>query len=533
MRGMKVQNLVVSVIVVAIMTIVLGSALTAPVNARPGDIHIYSPDEYSKNVNMDETVIFIWSAYNNGSNPHQVFIELSPGDNGWTAELNEYHFELLPQEFHVIELTITAPNSRDYPEFSYYMNASVRDFVTGENWYEPIGVAASTITGGAYLPPTKALGFIPNFFAELGIDSLDNEWGVFLVSLLFWFLIGLIIFFVLDPFVKLLTKKTETKIDDEILAIVKGPIFGLIVIYGVVSSIKVLNVPWSWVNTMELLYAMLVIMLVAWMAFKILKDVLLIWGKAYSEKTDTEIDDIMLPLFEKVGMIVIIIIAIIAILNLLGIDVTMLVAGMGVMGLVIAFAAQDTLGNFISGMFLLTDRPFKVGDLVLMENGDYCRVEHIGMRSTKLYNTFDHDVIILPNSKIANEKVINLTEPDNKMKIQVIMGVDYSTDINQAKDIMLTIAKTHKGVMQEEGHSPFVRVVEFADSAIMIKLYAWVYHLTDQWKVASELREEMFYTFKKVGIEIPFPQRVVHMEKDASQANPAPGPERTRKGLDV
>jgi len=509
---MRTHKLAISIITVAIMTITVGSTMS--VLASPGDIHIYNPDSYTKEVNMGESVTYLWSVYNNGTNPHQVFIEMSTGDYDWIAVVNEYHFELQPQEFHVIELTVTAPNSRDYPDFSYYLNASKRDFVTGEYWVEPIGFASTTITGGAYTPPTKALGFIPNFFADMGVDALDNEYGVFIIAILFWVFIGLVIFFVLDPFVKLLTKKTETKLDDEILAIVKGPVFGLIVVYGIVDSIKVLNVPWSVVNSIELLYAMLVIVLVAWMSFKILKDVLLIWGKTYSEKTDTEIDDIMLPLFEKVGMIVIIVIAIIMILNLLGVDVTMLVAGMGVMGLVIAFAAQDTLGNFISGMFLLTDRPFKVGDLVLMENGDYCRVEHIGMRSTKLYNTFDHDVIILPNSKIANEKVINLTEPDNKMKINVVMGVGYDTDINQAKEIMLTIAQKHEGVMQEEGRAPFVRTVEFADSAIMIKLYAWVYHLDDQWRVAAELREAMFHKFKQVGIEIPFPQRVVHMQED-------------------
>lgn len=213
-------------------------------------------------------------------------------------------------------------------------------------------------------------------------------------------------------------------------------------------------------------------------------------------------------------MILVFAIAIIAMLNILGIDVTMLLAGMGIIGLVIAFAAQDTLGNFISGVFLLTDRPFKVGDLVLMENGDYCRVEHVGMRSTKLYNTFDHDMIIVPNSKIANEKVINLTEPDNQMKVRVSIGVAYDSDIEKVKQIMLDVANANPDVLKDEGRTPYIRLKDFADSAVMLKVYTWVNHLDNQWRVGSELREQIFKRFKEEGIEIPFPQRVIHMERD-------------------
>jgi small-conductance mechanosensitive channel len=269
------------------------------------------------------------------------------------------------------------------------------------------------------------------------------------------------------------------------------------------------------------MYKLFFIVMVGWMAFKVFKDVLLIWGKKYAEKSETTLDDVMLPLFEKLGMIVVFGVAMIAVLNLMGIDVTMLLAGMGILGLVIAFAAQDTLGNFISGMFLLTDRPFKVGDLVLMENGDYCRVEHIGMRSTKLYNTFDHDVIILPNSKIANEKVINLTEPDNLMKVKVSVGVAYGTDIDKAKNIMLEVANAHPDILQDEGRAPFARMVEFGDSSLDLKLYTWVNHLDSQWRVGSELREAILHRFEEVGIEIPFPQRVVHME-NASEPKETP-----------
>ena len=511
---MRFQKLIMIFIAVSVLSLALG-AFVPVARASEGDLNIFNPTYDNQNVDMDSSTVYRWGIYNNGTNPHTVLIDISGADNGWIAKAAEEdaYFEILPGNFKTVELTVTSPNSRDYPDISITMTATVRDLVTEEQWHRDMGMVNTTITGGAYVPPTQVLGWFDNPLADIN-PALDNEYGVFITTLGIWVLIGIGIYAILDPVVKHFTKATKTEIDDKVLAIVKGPVFYMIVLYGAVSSLEVLNFSWSVVHGLEVMYSLIVIILIAWMALKILKDVLLIWGKAYSEKTDTTLDDIMLPLFEKIGMVFIFTVAAIMILQLFGIDPTMLVAGMGVMGLVIAFAAQDTLGNFISGMFLLTDRPFKVGDLVLMENGDYCRVEKIGMRSTKLYNTFDHDMIILPNSKIANEKVINLTEPDNKMKIKVIMGVAYDTDLDRAKNIMLTAGQNHPDVMQDDGHSPFVRVVEFADSSINIKLYGWVHHLDDQWRVASELKEEIFHTFNKVGIEIPFPQHVIHMEKE-------------------
>ncbi len=507
---MKFKYIASGLLLIVLISMIMMPLFSGNVQAVPGDIHVFPLDDYEKSVEMKETVTYRWGLYNNGTYPNMLFLNDPAEQYGWKAEFSESYLMLEPGEFYTIELMVQAPSSRDYPTHVITVDSMVTDVVTEDIWVRDIGTTTTTVSGGAYIPPTKAFGIIPNYLGA--VDVLDNEYGVFILTIGIWVLIGASIFFVLDPVVKHFTKMTETEIDDKILAIVKGPVFYIIVAQGIVSSLDVLNIPWVYINAVQELYALILIILFSWMAYKIFQDVLLIWGKSYAEESETTLDDVALPLLEKAGLIVIFMAATIATLNLFGIDPTMLVAGMGIMGLVIAFAAQDTLGNFISGMFLLTDRPFKVGDLVLMENGDYCRVEKIGMRSTKLYNTFDHDMIILPNSKIANEKVINLTEPDNKMKVKVTIGVDYKADIHRAKAIMLEVANAHKDVMQDDEHTPFVRLVEFGDSSINLKLYTWVYHLDNQWRVGGEMREEIFEEFKKVGIDIPFPQRVVHMQ---------------------
>ncbi len=494
------------------------SAFFPAAAAQEGDMHIFPPTVTSMEAEMESSVVYRWGIYNNGTHPHTILIDLSGGDLGWTAELSDEDSYVLigPGEFVRIELEVIAPKTRDYPESTFSLVATVRDLVTQEQWVEDFGSVTTLIAGGAYIPPTKVLGWFDDPLGNY-IPAFDNEIGVFITTVLVWLVIGIIIYFILDPIVKQFTKRTKTDLDDEILTIVKGPIFWIIFAWGVVSSLSVLNLPWVFINSMNMLFKTLLIILAGWMAYRIFKDLILYWGKKYADKTETTIDDVMLPLFEKVGMVVIILVAILSGLNLYGVDVTMLVAGMGVVGLVVAFAAQDTLGNFISGMFLLTDRPFKVGDLVLMENGDYCKVEHIGMRSTKLYNTFAHDMIILPNSKIANEKVINLTEPDAKIKFNVVIGVDYSTDIPKAKQIVQDVVNNHPDVIKEEGRTPLVRLVDFGDNALILKVFAWVYNLDNQWRVASDIREEVLLRFRDEGISIPFPQVVVHHHDDAAQ----------------
>jgi small-conductance mechanosensitive channel len=428
----------------------------------------------------------------------------------WQAVLEPPYFILESGDFQSINLTVTVPDTRDYPTFTFDLFLNVTDMVTDESWSIPIEDVTVNIAGGAYVPPTRVLGLFENPLPA----PLDNEWGVFILSVLVWLIIGVIVIFALIPIVKFFTRKTKTSLDDRIMVILKWPVFILIFTYGVVSSIEVLDFPWSVVNGLETLWKFILIIVVGWLVYKITKDILLYWMKGYAQRTKTTMDDVLLPLFEKVAMVIIIAGAIVATLNLMGIDVTMLVAGMGIAGLVIAFAAQDTLGNFISGMSILSDRPFKVGDTILMQNGDYCRVERIGMRSTKLYNTFTHNMIILPNNKIANEMVTNLTEPDLRKKINIVVNVAYGADLDKAKKIILDTVNAHPDILKDADKKPVLRFSELGEYAVKLTTFAWVNTMDNQWKAASEIREQVLKKFKAEKMEIPYPHRVVYLNKE-------------------
>ena len=344
---------------------------------------------------------------------------------------------------------------------------------------------------------------------------LDEPWGQFVVLLLIWVLIGLAVLLIVRPLLRRVFKDTETEVDEKILKIIGGPVIGFIFFYGFIQSMQVFpNVPDWFMDGLMTVYALVVPFLVVYLAYKVFKAVFMPLGMEYSKRTETELDDVLIPLIDKIGGVIIIMFGLFWIASTQGVNVTVFIAGFGIIGLVIAFAMQDTLANFFSGIFILTDRPFKVGDTILID-GDYCRVEKIGLRTTWLYNRFDHDIIIFPNNEIAGNKIVNLTEPDHKFKTKVAVGVAYGSDLDKVQEIMLQALKDQPGVILDDPNkAPFCRFQEFGDSSLNFKATAWINDLFDQWKIAHNARLEINRRFAEEEIEIPFPQRVIHMEKD-------------------
>lgn len=355
----------------------------------------------------------------------------------------------------------------------------------------------------------------------LGFDiplppPFDEPIGQFVILLLIWVLIGLTVLLVVRPVIHRTFEGTETDVDDKILKIIGGPVIAFIFFYGFIQSMQVFpDVPDWFMDLLMRVYALVVPFVVVYIAYKVFKAVFMPLGMEYSKRTETELDDVLVPLVDKLGGVLIVVMGLFWIASMQGINITVFVAGFGIVGLVLAFAMQDTMANFFAGIFLLTDRPFKVGDTILID-GDYCRVEKIGLRSTWLYNRFDHDIVIIPNNDMANSRIVNLTEPDQKFKTSAEVGVAYGSDMDMVEKIMLEAIRKQPGVIVDDpDRVPFFRFNEFGDSSLNCKVTAWIDDLFDQWKISHNARLEINRRFNEEGIEIPFPQRVVHMEPAA------------------
>ena len=451
---------------------------------------------------------YTWVFYNGETASVYVNLTADASSAGLAASASPSYVILEPGGSGQIVLRLTAPEEGMSRSGLVRIHLTAVNLLTNAVAQQDVTVA-STLTGvsAAGDPVGKLLGIWPNPLPP----PFDSKWAAFGVSIAIWVAIALGLRFVIDPLVKGVAGRTATKVDDIVLRILRWPVFVLVLLYGAVSSLGILGLPASWQRLLLSVYGFAIILLFTWVAYRIFRDVLVHYGKQVSKRTRRDVDERLIPALEKVGAVVIVFAGIVLAVQSLGYDITLFLAGFGVAGLVIAFAAQDTLSNFFAAMHLMLDRPFRVGDIIEIEDGVICRVEDIGLRSTKLYWGKSHDIIIMPNKELANRKIINYVRPDRRFITNVKVGVSYASDLNKVRGLMTEVARSQASVLKGPGFEPIWRIVDFSDSAIVVMIIVWVDDVDHLWQLASDLRENVKKRFDEEGIEIPFPQRVVHL----------------------
>ncbi len=191
----------------------------------------------------------------------------------------------------------------------------------------------------------------------------------------------------------------------------------------------------------------------------------------------------------------------------LGFDMAAVIAGLGVSGLILGFAFQDTLSNFAAGVMLIANDPFQAGDYV--EAGGHAgTVKEVSIVATKLL-TPDNKLIILPNKVVWGAPITNYSSTGTR-RVDMAVGISYSADITKAKEVIMGILKADERVIADP--APMVEVVEMADSSINLVVRPWS-KTADYWGLYFAMQQKIKEALDQAGIEIPFPQRVVHMVK--------------------
>ncbi|MGA8243200.1 MAG: mechanosensitive ion channel family protein [Desulfobacterales bacterium] len=191
-----------------------------------------------------------------------------------------------------------------------------------------------------------------------------------------------------------------------------------------------------------------------------------------------------------------------------GIPVHAVLASAGIAGLAVALAGREALANILGGLSLLTDRPFKGGDYIVLESGERGEVVDIGLRSTRII-TRDDVQISIPNHILTNSKIINESAPKSRFRVHIEVGVAYGTDVDNVEKILLGLAIANP--LAADAPEPRVRFRRMGDSSLDFDLLCWAHRPHDKGKLTHQLNRDIYTTFKKVGIEIPFPQRDVHL----------------------
>jgi small-conductance mechanosensitive channel len=466
-------------------------------------------DSYEKNILIDSSDQFNWTVYKNSSINYVVRVHAS-GLEVWDQKITPDYFVLdETNPYQIVGLKVHIPS---FPNVDR-RNATI--FFT----FRPINLTDTFIIKKEVIVNVKGEGFsAPSQFILGQFENpfptpLNTPFGTFFVNVFLWALIAFIVYFFIKRILIQIAKKTQTLFDDILIEIIRRPILLLIILYGGVQSLFELNISVGLRVTIDQITHILFFIIIIYMAYRIFNEILEEITIRKGGK-NTMFGAVLKPVLRKIGISIIIIGGFIYILSSLGIQITAILAGAGVLGLVIAFAAQDTLSNFFSGIHLLLDRPFKIGDVIFLETGEYCRVENVGMRSTKLYSILEHQVIILPNNALANQKIINIVRPDARILKNIKVGVAYGSDIELVKKILYETAKKHPHVVQDKGYEPKVRFIGFGDSSLDFIVYIWIDEVMNQWRVLSDIRTEINDQFRKKGITIPFPQRTVWLHHE-------------------
>ncbi len=351
--------------------------------------------------------------------------------------------------------------------------------------------------------------FIPKSLGLSGYDSYLIALLIIVLSLV----VAKICYFLIGRYFKKLAAKTKSRIDDEILAIIHKPIYYIILLIGLQISVSYLLISEGFTQYSDLFSKTILIaavILVSWVAAKMSDILMNNLGRRLAGKTKTTVDDEAIPFLSKIIKIAIYFMALMIILDQLGIEVTPLIASLGIAGFAIGFAAKDTLANLLAGFFILTDRPFVKGDRIQV--GEYLgEVVDIGLRTTKI-ETLDHTLVIVPNEKIISTEVINYARPDLQLKVKMPVGVAYGSDPDKVKDLVLDIVNASELVLDEP--SPNIFFTEFGESSLNFLLIVWVTNFKDKIRVMDEINTKLYRKFEEEEIDIPFPCRTVYLKKE-------------------
>ena len=335
-----------------------------------------------------------------------------------------------------------------------------------------------------------------------------------LLIILVGFLLGKALQWLVTRGLSRLTARTETQFDDRLIHLLSAPILQTAIALSLILVILIPDIPTA-------LGRVLIRVLVSLLLF--------FWGRAWFKATHLLLEVMSahrerfkafqprtVPLIEMGLKLFLLGIFTYLFLGIWGIDGTAWLASAGVIGIAVGFAAKDTLANLISGVSIVGDAPFKIGDYIVLDTGERGIVTRLGIRSTRLLTRDDVEVSI-PNAVIGNAKITNESGgPWIKHRIRVPVGVAYGSDTEQVVRVLEEVARDNPGIIDQP--APRVRMRAFGASSLDFELLGWIEHPELRGRVRHEVLLGIDRKFREEGIVIPFPQRDVHFSSPDSVA---------------
>lgn len=314
--------------------------------------------------------------------------------------------------------------------------------------------------------------------------------------------------------VEKIAKRTKTKADDKIVVRIETPIIILVLLIGAQLALRKIITS---VNMFENIVNTGIIFIVTYIFAKIISIVLEYWRQArINANENKEFHEEVLPLMKSLTNIVLIIIATMVVLQMWGVQVGALLASVGIIGVILGFAFQDTMKNIFGGIALISDSSLKKHDVIRLETGEMGEVVEMTLRSTKI-KTFDNDFLLIPNGMLANSRFINYAQPTHTIRILIPISVAYGSDVMQVKEVLLNVLRGRNDVLKYPKRE--VRFMKMGDYALEFDFLFYIADYKNKFTMIDQVTTDAYNALEAAGIEIPFPTRTIY---EAKHKNPRP-----------
>ncbi len=335
---------------------------------------------------------------------------------------------------------------------------------------------------------------------------IENRYIHAVVILVAFFFCAKLITFIAENYILKLTAKTKTEVDDLLVKRTHGPISLLLFLIGVKLALIPLKFKENIKVVLQRLDSTLSILVLIYAIIVVMDIVISTWVKRKARKKETEIDENLIKVSTKTSRVVFVVIGLLFILRVWDIELGPLLASLGIIGIAVAFGLQNTLGNIFGGVSLLMDRSIKVGDIVKIDEETYGEVLDVGLRATRV-RTWDNEVVIIPNGKLAGVNIRNYVLPNPIARITVPFSVAYGSNIDRVKKIVMNEVKKLDNL--DKNHDPMVMFLEMGESSLNFKAFVWLKSYKERFATKEKLNCMIYNALNKNKIAIPFPQRDV------------------------
>jgi small-conductance mechanosensitive channel len=344
-------------------------------------------------------------------------------------------------------------------------------------------------------------------FLEIFGDNIYTQAGLVIALS---FIVASIFKYVLMVGLKAFIARIHVSLDSSFLNLLHTPIYYSLLLMGFSSAASI--VAPSELSGYIIFSSLQSVAILIWTAFFLRANHVVLRKIALNPNRFHAVNNKTLPLFLNLVNIIILVLCVYFVFSVWGVDMTAWLASAGIVGIAVGFAAKDTLANLFSGVFIMADAPYKIGDYIVLDSGERGEVTHIGMRSTRMLTREDVEVTI-PNSVMGNSKIINESGgPHEKSRCRVPVGVSYDADIDEVREVLMQIALTEKEYVCEDPE-PRVRFRRYGASALEFELLVWITKPALRGRVIDILNSEIFKQFRQCKIEIPYSKHDLYIKE--------------------